>query len=86
MRSAESLCNQFHQLSVTIHHVVLHLVGRNFGEELVGLFDLALFDSAQVHAGHGALGFGNKEDMLNLAFLECNGPVGVVVAYRAGWV
>src|SRR5690606_37909058 len=53
-------------------------------KELAGTCDLSFLNRAQVHGGHGALGFSNKVHMLDCAFLEGNRPVRVVVANRGG--
>lgn len=48
-----SLFHHFHQLSKTVHYVVLNIArGKplvHVGKELAGAFDLGLFDLPQVH-------------------------------------
>lgn len=83
-----SLRNQLHQLPIPIDHVILDLVGCDFGEELAGVIRSCFlqFFASPCWTGHGALGFGDKVDVLNLALLERNGPVWVVVANRSGYL
>ena len=44
-----SLFHNLYQLSVAVHHVVLHLVRGNLGEEFSGALDFGLLDLPQVH-------------------------------------
>lgn len=38
------LLHQRHQLPITIHHIIFHLIRCDFGKKLTGTFNLALFD------------------------------------------
>ena len=50
MQCLRMLRHQIHKLPIPINHVVLDLVGCDFGEELAGAFDLTFLNLPQVHA------------------------------------
>ena len=47
-----------------------------------GALDFGGFDFAEFHGAHGALGFGDKIYVLDFALVECDCPVGIVLADR----
>src|SRR5690606_23221051 len=73
-----------HQFSEAVHHVVLHPVRRDFGEEFPGAFDFAFFDFPQLQRRHAALGLGHEIHMLHIAFPEGDGPIRVVIPHGCG--
>lgn len=80
--------HHLHQLPKAVHHVVFHIfrgkAAIHFIKKPAGAFDLGFFDFAQLQAGHAALGLCHEVNVLDAAFLEADGPVGVVVAHRGG--
>src|SRR5690606_7905632 len=51
-----SAADHVHQFSEAVHHVIFHLIRRDFGEEFPGAFDFAFFDFPQLQRRHAALG------------------------------
>ena len=80
--------HHIHQPVIAVDDVVSDLIRRNLSVELLeklsGAGDLGFFDVAKLHAGHRALGLSNEVDVLDRAFFEADGPVGVVVADGRG--
>ena len=77
--------HQRHEGRVVGDDVVLDVVALLFvegGEELSGARNLGLFDVFELERGKRALGFSDEVDVPDLAVVEGDGPVRVVVADR----
>lgn len=65
---------------IAVHFVVADTARGHFVEEFFGALDLRLLDGAEVEAVHAAFSLRDEEDVLDLAFVESDGPVGGIVA------
>ena len=69
---------------VAVNHIINNIALAYCLEMLPSTMNLRFFNQSQLHGVHRALCFCHKIDVLDIAFIECNCPVRVVVANRCG--